>query len=98
MTSGRTRPPSNASASARAISPTVLGVPEATLYGPVTSHGTVSASAFARATSLTWMKSRSCPPSSNTRGGSPRTSALRKMLATPAYGVSRGIRGPYTLW
>jgi hypothetical protein len=28
----------------------------------------------------------------------PIRSAERKIAATPAYGVSRGIRGPYTLW
>ena len=75
-----------------------LGVPLATLHTSRTGSSTVSANTFARATSRTWTKSRSCPPSSNTRGASPRSIALRKMLATPAYGVSRGIRGPYTLW
>ena len=82
------------------MSSTVRGWPLATLYrSTVRLLGARSmASRFARATSRTWTKSRSCPPSSNTRGASPRASADRKMLATPAYGVSRGIRGPYTLW
>ena len=46
--------------------------------------GASSASTFARATSVTCTKSRSCPPSSNTFGARPAASALRKMLATPA--------------
>ena len=47
-----------------------------------------------RATSVTCTKSRRCRPSSRTRGACPAASADRKIDATPAYGVSRGIRGP----
>src|SRR6266511_601138 len=63
-------------------------------------HDRVRASAarLAAATSRTCTKSRRCRPSSKTRGGSPRSRAERKIAATPLYGVSRGIRGPYTLW
>ena len=53
---------------------------------------------LARATSATWTKSRRWPPSSNTRAARPRSRLDRKMAATPAYGVSRGMPGPYTLW
>ena len=53
-----------------------------------------SAATLARATSSTWTKSRTCPPSSKICGGSPRSSELRKIAATPEYGVSRGIPGP----
>ena len=49
---------------------------------------------LARATSVTWTKSRIWPPSSNTRGDSPRSREERKIAATPEYGVSRGIRAP----
>jgi hypothetical protein len=81
-----------ASVSAPAMSSTVRGVPLATLNVPGT--GSVSASTLARATSRTRTKSRHWPPSSNTLGTPPAASAERKMLPTPAYGVSRGIRGP----
>ena len=47
-----------------------------------------------RATSDTCTKSRSCPPSSNTDGARPAATALRKMLATPAYGVFAGHARP----
>src|SRR5262249_61732338 len=57
-----------------------------------------SAAGLARATSVTCTKSRRWPPSSNTVGAWPRSSADRKIAATPLYGVSRGIPGPYTLW
>jgi len=93
--------PSNAAESAWAISPIVCGSPEATLYGRspgLRPSKEESAATLARATSLTWTKSRRCAPSSKTRTASPRSSAERKMAATPAYGVSRGIAGPYTLW
>ena len=76
------------------MSSTVRGVPLATLNAPGTGASAVSASTLARATSRTWTKSRRMPPSSKTCGASPAASAERKMLATPAYGVSRGIRGP----
>lgn len=88
--------PPYASASAAASSPIVCGSPLATLYGR-SSPGIavdVTARTFAAATSRTCTKSRRWPPSSNTRGASPRRSAEPKMLATPAYGVSLGIRGP----
>ena len=52
----------------------------------------------AAATSRTWTKSRRWAPSSKTRGARPASRAERKNDATPAYGVSRGIPGPYTLW
>jgi hypothetical protein len=45
-----------------------------------------------------WTKSRRCRPSSITFGAVPFANADRKIEATPAYGVSRGILGPYTLW
>ena len=54
----------------------------------------VIASRLARATSSTCTKSRIWPPSSNTRGASPRSTAERNIAATPEYGVSRGIPGP----
>ena len=91
--------PPNAPASASAISPTVCGSPLATLKArsePGTPAG--SAARLARATSCTCTKSRRCSPSSNTCGDRPASSADRKIAATPEYGVSRGIRGPYTLW
>ena len=56
--------------------------------------GPVTAITLARATSRTWMKSRSWPPSSNTLAGSPAATEVAKIAATPAYGVSGGIRGP----
>ena len=76
------------------MSPTVCGVPLATLNAPGSGTSRSSAARLARATSRTWTKSRRWPPSSNTRGGRPAASALAKIAATPAYGVSRGIRGP----
>ena len=96
--SGRVPRSGCAAAIARAMSRIVWRSPDATLYAPGAASATVSAATFARATSVTCTKSRSCPPSSNTCRRTPGSSALRKMLATPAYGVSRGIRGPYTLW
>ncbi len=87
-----------------ATSPIVRGSPLPTLYGRTSPGGHPSpaaartAATFAAATSRTWTKSRRCRPSSKTRGGSPRRTADRNTAATPAYGVSRGIRGPYTLW
>ncbi len=93
VTSGRGPP--YAAASAVAISPTVCGSPLATLYAAKPGPGPAdSASRFARATSRTWTKSRRWWPSSNTWGARPADSAERKIAATPAYGVSRGIRGP----
>jgi hypothetical protein len=92
--------PPYAAASAVAISPTVCGSPLPVLYAvsaPVAESAS-SAVALAVATSRTCTKSRRCRPSSYTRGASPRASAERKKEATPAYGVSWGIRGPYTLW
>lgn len=58
----------------------------------------ISAVMVASATSRTCTKSRRWAPSSKTRGASPASSIERKNDATPAYGVSRGIPGPYTLW
>ncbi len=69
-----------------AISPMLRGVPEQTLNAPGTGSGAVSARTLARATSRTWTKSRSCPPSSKTRGARPAAIALAKIAATPAYG------------
>ena len=83
---------STARASAAAMSPTPRGVPDATLNAP--GMPASSARTLAAATSRTCTKSLRCAPSSNTRGGLPAASDERKMLATPAYGVSRGIRGP----
>ena len=74
------------------MSSTVWGSPLAMLSGPC--HDESRASTLARATSPTCTKSRSWPPSSKTRGGSPASSALRKMLATPAYGLLAGHPRP----
>ena len=86
----------------RATSRMETGEPEQTLYAaiaPVGRETTASRAArLARATSSTCTKSRTCPPSSKTRGASPRSSEDRKIAATPEYGVSRGMPGPYTLW
>src|SRR4051812_25229612 len=71
-------PPSD---SAAAISPMLRGVPEQMLNTP---GGAVSASRFARATSRTWTKSRSCQPSSNPCGARSAAIALAKIAATPA--------------
>jgi hypothetical protein len=78
----------------------VIGRPEHTLYAakPGRSATARSASTLARATSSTCTKSRTCRPSSNTCGGPPRSSEDRNIAATPEYGVSRGMPGPYTLW
>lgn len=57
-----------------------------------------AASAVASATSSTCTKLRRCLPSSNTCGASPRLTADANSAATPAYGVFRGMPGPYTLW
>src|SRR5690606_12385108 len=81
-------------ASSWASPPTVRGSPEQTFTASKPSASAVRASALAAATSVTCTKSRRCRPSSSTRGGSPRSRAERKIDATPAYGVSRGIRGP----
>ncbi len=74
----------------------MCGSPEQTLTAvrPPAGGSVVSASTLAAATSVTCTKSRRWHPSSSTRGASPRSSADRKIDATPAYGVSRGIRGP----
>ena len=64
------------------MSPTLRGVPLATLNAPGVAAW--SACRLARATSRTWTKSLRWAPSSNTRGGSPAASEERKMLATPA--------------
>ena len=81
-------------ASSRARSPTVCGVPLQTLNAPGTGSSAVRASTFAWATSSTCTKSRVWPPSSNTRGARPASSADRKIAATPLYGVSLGMPGP----
>jgi hypothetical protein len=64
----------------------VCGSPEQTLTGTATPAGSSadSASTLAAATSVTCTKSRRWSPSSITRGGSPRSSADRKIDATPA--------------
>src|SRR5215212_8092046 len=86
----------------RATSRMDTGEPEQTLYAAMDPVGREasdsSAARLARATSSTWTKSRTCPPSSKTRGASPRSREERKIAATPEYGVSRGMPGPYTLW
>ena len=82
------------SASAAAISPTVRGVPEATLNGPCgrpplqrehVGPGDVARRGRSRAAGR-----RPRTPAARR----PAASAERKIAATPAYGVSRGIRGP----
>ncbi len=55
------------------------------------------AATLARATSRTWMKSRSCCPSSKSCGARLPARADRNAAVTPEYGVSCGSRGPYTL-
>lgn len=92
--------PPYACASSRAISPTVRGSPLPVLYAvSVPSRELASSAAtLAAATSRTCTKSRRWHPSSKTRGDSPRARDERKKEATPAYGVSRGMPGPYTLW
>jgi len=92
VTSGGGPPIADASAAAR--SSTVRGCPDATLREPTWGCSTVSAATLAALTSRTCTKSRRWPPSSNTRGASPRSRAERKIAATPEYGVSRGILGP----
>src|SRR5439155_7216943 len=62
VTTGRGAADPNAEASASAISPTVCASPLATLSGPVTAGSALRARTFAAATSLTWTKSRRCPP------------------------------------
>ena len=65
------------------------------VIAPVSRRPTSSMAArLARATSATCTKSRIWPPSSKTRGASPRSSEERKIAATPEYGVSRGMPGP----
>ena len=81
-----------AACSAAAISPTLRGVPLATLNAPGTASSAVSARTFARATSRTWTKSRSWPPSSKTRGARPAASALREDRRDA--GVGRVARHP----
>ncbi len=86
-----------ASHSAVATCKIEMGCPEQT-FTAVKPSRQASAARLAAATSSTWTKSRICPPSSKTLGGSPFSSAERKIAATPEYGVSRGMPGPYTLW
>ena len=75
-------------------SQSMRGAPLAMLTGPSIGSGSSIARTFALATSRTCTKSRNCRPSSRICGARPAARALRKMLATPAYRVSLGMRGP----
>ena len=73
-----------ASASARARSPTVRGVPDPTFAATTPDSCCSTAATVAAAMSRTWTKSRRWPPSSKTRTGRPCSIADRKIAATPA--------------
>jgi hypothetical protein len=72
-----------ASASARATSDTLRSRPEPMLNTSPAAFGACSASAKARATSLTWTKSRRCSPSSKIIGGCPLSRREAKIASTP---------------
>ena len=80
--------------SAAAMSPTVRGVPLATLNAPAQTlpreRSDVGACHVAHVHEVASLARRPRRPA----GARPARSAWRKSAATPAYGVSRGIRGP----